>query len=95
MVFGLLTAGATMLCLHVDTALVVSLAEKGGEEPFKIPDDLQILLMFARFVCTFYVMCAFAYFWSVTVCVMHVTGYSMIEYHGKSVSAYGSEAPGN
>ena len=32
-------------------------------------------------------MSALALFWSITVCVMHITGYSMIEFHGMYVSS--------
>lgn len=79
-VFGLVCGAAIYSCLHVDDTLDVKI--NLGRDKSEIPDYALIILKVVRFIAGCYVMSALALFWSCAVCVMHMTGYSMIEFHG-------------
>ena len=79
-IFGLICGSGIYVCLYVDETLdlKIDLSRKDSE----IPDYALIILKVVRYLAGCYVMSAFGLFWSFTVCVMHMTGFSMIEFHG-------------
>lgn len=79
LLFGLSTTGAQFYCLHKDNALHVDFGQN-------LTTTYIIPLMVARFVTMFHVMMGFAIFWSVPVCIMFMTGHSMIEYQEEMTS---------
>lgn len=81
--FGLLCGAGIYVCLHFDKTLDVKINLSRDNSEF--PDYALVILKAVRFVAGCYVMSALALFWSVAVCVMHITGYSMIEFHSKYV----------
>ena len=79
-VFGLVCGSGIYTCLYVDKTLDVKIDL--SRDKSELPDYALIILKVFRFLAVCYVMSALALFWSFTVCVMHMTGYSMIEFHG-------------
>jgi len=65
--------------LYVDKTLDVKIDL--SRDKSEIPNYAMVILKVVRFMAGCYVMSALAMFWSYAVCVMHMTGYSMIEYH--------------
>lgn len=80
-IFGLVCGSGIYVCLYVDETLdlKIDLSRKDSE----IPDYALIILKVVRYLAGCYVMSAFGLFWSFTVCVMHMTGFSMIEFHAE------------
>lgn len=81
LLFGLFCGAGIYVCLHYDQTLDVKINLSNQKSEF--PDYALVILKVVRFLAACYVMYALALFWSVTVCVMHITGYSMTEFHGK------------
>lgn len=77
--FGLFCGAGIFACLHFDETLDVKINLDGARSEF--PDYALVTLKVVRFLAACYVMFALALFWTVTVCVMHITGYSMTEFH--------------
>lgn len=77
--FGLFCGAGIYVCLHFDETLDVKInLSKASSE---LPDYALVILKVVRFLAACYVMFALALFWTVSVCVMHITGYSMTEFH--------------
>ena len=68
------------VCLYADDTLDVKFNLSSDKS--ELPNYALVLLKVLRFVAGCYVMSALILFWSVLGCVMHMTGYSMIEFHG-------------
>ncbi|XP_068693938.1 uncharacterized protein [Montipora foliosa] len=79
--FGLVCGSGIYACLHVDNTLDVKI--NLSRETSDIPQYALVVIKVMRFLACCYVMSALALFWSFTVCVMHVTGYSMIGFHAE------------
>lgn len=79
LVFGLFCGAGIYVCLHFDETLDVKINLDRASSEF--PDYALVVLKVVRFLAACYVMFALALFWTVTVCVMHITGYSMTEFH--------------
>ena len=83
--FGLVCGSGIYTCLYVDKTLDVKI--NLSRDNSEIPGYALIILKVVRFMAGCYVMSALALFWSYAVCVMHMTGYSMLEYHGMQISS--------
>lgn len=81
LMFGLICGSGIYSCLYIDNTLdiKIDLSRKTSDIPYFV----LIILKVMRYLACCYVMSALALFWSFTVCVMHITGYSMIEFHGE------------
>lgn len=79
--FGLACGSGIYVCLYVDKTLDVKIDLSRKDSEF--PDYALIILKVVRYIAGCYVMSALALFWSFCVCVMHMTGYSMTEFHGE------------
>lgn len=82
-VFGLICGSGIYVCLHFDNTLDVKI--NLSRDKSDLPDYALVILKVVRYLAGCYVMSALALFWSITVCVMHITGYSMLEFHGMYV----------
>ena len=81
MAFGLICGSGIYVCLHFDKTLDVKIDL--SRDKSEIPEYALVILKVVRFVSGCYVMSALALFWTIAVCVMYITGYSMIEFHSK------------
>lgn len=81
--FGLICGSGIYSCLYIDNTLDIKIDL--NTKTSDIPGFVLIILKVMRYLACCYVMSALAVFWSFTVCVMHITGYSMIEFHGKQI----------
>ncbi|KAL9987667.1 hypothetical protein ACROYT_G002012 [Oculina patagonica] len=82
--FGLICGSGIYVCLHFDNTLDVKIDLSRDKTEF--PDYALVILKVVRFLSGCYVMASLALFWSISVCVMHITGYSMIEFHDEITS---------